>query len=179
MIKQIILLLLLASNCFGATYYVATTGNNSTGDGSIGNPWATPAYGAQQLASGDTLMVRAGTYQITPTYVAFGAAIAPTADNTTIKAYPGESVTLIGNSGVSPTGAVIGNATGAVGSWKNNLTIDGFIIQGMVSMSWASGLITQNCDISVGGDGWSGTSQGGVIMVQTCTDCTIRNNQAA
>ncbi|MFA5109700.1 MAG: hypothetical protein WC458_04135 [Patescibacteria group bacterium] len=28
----------------GATWYVATTGSDTTGDGSSGNPWATPPH---------------------------------------------------------------------------------------------------------------------------------------
>lgn len=45
-----------------ATYYVATTGSDSTGDGSSGNPWRTIQYGAEQLIANDTLLVGPGTY---------------------------------------------------------------------------------------------------------------------
>lgn len=44
-----------------ATYYVATTGNDSN-PGSEGAPFRTIAKGSQQLASGDTLFIRQGTY---------------------------------------------------------------------------------------------------------------------
>lgn len=47
----------------GKTYYVATTGND-TNTGSAQAPWATPGYGSRQLQSGDTLIIRGGTYQI-------------------------------------------------------------------------------------------------------------------
>ncbi len=47
-------------------WYVATTGNDSTGDGTIGNPFATPLPacfgGAFAAASGDTITLAAGTY---------------------------------------------------------------------------------------------------------------------
>ncbi|MBI3900499.1 MAG: hypothetical protein HY308_19760 [Gammaproteobacteria bacterium] len=45
----------------GATYYVATSGNDNN-NGSSSAPWRTIAYGASRLASGDTLIVRAGEY---------------------------------------------------------------------------------------------------------------------
>jgi hypothetical protein len=48
-----------------ATYYVATDGDESTGDGSIGNPWATPGYAVGAASSGDTLYIKSGTYTCT------------------------------------------------------------------------------------------------------------------
>lgn len=48
-----------------ATIYVATTGNDSTGDGSSGNPYATPGKAASVMAVGDTVSVAAGTYVMT------------------------------------------------------------------------------------------------------------------
>ncbi len=51
-----------------STYYAATNGSNATGDGSSGNPWATPGYASKQLAAGDTLIIRGGTYVMTNYY---------------------------------------------------------------------------------------------------------------
>lgn len=45
-----------------ATYYVATTGDDGTGDGSSGNEWLTISYAITQLSASDTLIVRDGTY---------------------------------------------------------------------------------------------------------------------
>jgi len=46
-----------------ATYYISTTGNNSTGDGSFGNPWATLSYAISNVTTfGDVIHVNAGTY---------------------------------------------------------------------------------------------------------------------
>src|SRR6266576_2401945 len=47
-----------------ATYYVSTTGNDATGDGSAGNPWATIDHAdfLSLLNPGDTVVVQAGTY---------------------------------------------------------------------------------------------------------------------
>jgi len=46
-------------------YYVSTTGNDGTGDGSIGNPWATWEKLADVLVAGDTGYIRGGTYRST------------------------------------------------------------------------------------------------------------------
>jgi len=45
-----------------ATYYVSTTGSDTTGDGSAGNPWLNTSYAVGQAASGDTIVVAAGEY---------------------------------------------------------------------------------------------------------------------
>jgi hypothetical protein len=68
-------------------YYVATTGNNTTGDGTISNPWKTITKGQSMLAPGDTLFVRGGTYYESVTLTKQGTAGNPI----TIKAYPGET----------------------------------------------------------------------------------------
>ena len=45
-----------------ATYYVATTGNNSN-PGTSSLPWRTVAYAASKMVPGDTTYVKGGTYQ--------------------------------------------------------------------------------------------------------------------
>ena len=44
------------------TMYVSTTGSDTTGDGSIANPWKTIFYGYSQLSPGQRILVRGGTY---------------------------------------------------------------------------------------------------------------------
>lgn len=56
------LLLLVALSANGATLYVSPTGNDSTGDGSIGTPWLTVAHATAAMSGGDTLYLRGGTY---------------------------------------------------------------------------------------------------------------------
>ena len=46
----------------GATYYVATSGSDTTGNGTVASPWKTIGYGISRMAGGDTLVVQAGTY---------------------------------------------------------------------------------------------------------------------
>lgn len=47
--------------------YVATTGNDETGDGSAGAPYLTLGHAVTQATAGDTIYVTAGTYNINAT----------------------------------------------------------------------------------------------------------------
>src|SRR4030042_726818 len=46
----------------GNYYYVATTGNDSTGDGTLAKPWKTIQKAASSVSAGATVLVRGGTY---------------------------------------------------------------------------------------------------------------------
>jgi hypothetical protein len=46
-----------------AIRYVSLTGNNTTGDGSIGNPWRTPGGIQAQLSPGDIVVLRNGNFR--------------------------------------------------------------------------------------------------------------------
>lgn len=61
----IIPLLLLGLLAYGETYYLSPTGNDATGNGSIGSPWFTMNKGITAMSAGDTLYLRAGTYTYT------------------------------------------------------------------------------------------------------------------
>jgi hypothetical protein len=64
--RQLILtlyVLLWSAVAQAATYYVATTGNDTTGTGAVGAPWRTIQKAATIAAAGDTVNVAAGTYQ--------------------------------------------------------------------------------------------------------------------
>ena len=45
-----------------STYYVSTTGSDSTGDGTLGNPWLTVTHANSNSINGDTIYLLAGTY---------------------------------------------------------------------------------------------------------------------
>ncbi|MHC4712243.1 MAG: putative Ig domain-containing protein [Planctomycetota bacterium] len=53
---------LMAGAASAATYYVATDGNDETGDGSSGSPWATLQHAVETISAGDTILVKPGTY---------------------------------------------------------------------------------------------------------------------
>jgi len=93
-------LLLVSLSTFGATYYVATTGDN-TADGSEVTPWKTIyracKSGGWVLSGGDTVIIRGGNYVGNTNTIILktantqsGSAESPT----TFKAYPGESVVI-------------------------------------------------------------------------------------
>ena len=68
------------------TYYVAKNGNDTTGDGSIGNPWLTIQKAADTVTAGNTVLVRAGIYDRSIISNKTGT----TDSLITFKAYPGE-----------------------------------------------------------------------------------------
>jgi hypothetical protein len=59
---RLFITLLLCPSLLGATYYVATTGSDTTGNGSVGLPWRTITNAAAVVSPGDTVIVAAGTY---------------------------------------------------------------------------------------------------------------------
>ncbi|OFZ21931.1 MAG: hypothetical protein A2202_04185 [Bdellovibrionales bacterium RIFOXYA1_FULL_36_14] len=170
-------ILLISGPAYSSIYYVSKTGNDTTGNGSIEKPWATPTYGAAHVASGDTLYIRAGTYDVTTPRNNNYSGVAPHADNVTISGYPGEKAILRGNSGIAPTNCVIGSGYyDSTSHHHNGLTINNLTIQGMVCMTWASDITFKNSHASIGGDSWAGNEQGAVVWLQGCVDCTIQNN---
>jgi hypothetical protein len=74
------------------TYYIATTGNDTTGAGTIGAPWRTFQKAANTVMAGDTVNARGGTYQERWTSSANGTAV----NRITYQAYSGESVIVDG-----------------------------------------------------------------------------------
>ncbi|MGA2408744.1 MAG: DUF1565 domain-containing protein, partial [Bacteroidales bacterium] len=80
----------------GATYYVATTGNDNN-SGTISSPWLTWQKGFNSISAGDILYIRGGTY--TPAGIVIAdvfAAVGVNGKNGTsgsqyqVYAYPGE-----------------------------------------------------------------------------------------
>lgn len=172
--------LLISTFAYCKEYYVSKSGTDSYFCGDISNPCLTPEYAVKKLKSpGDILYLREGEYIIkTQNKPNQNAIIVPQADNCTISSYPGENATLIGDCGfgpgVPPTCGVIGSFDGK--SARNYTTIANLTIKGLVVMM-GTDITIENCDISVGGDGWLGTTQGAVIWLSWCTNCTIKNNK--
>jgi hypothetical protein len=92
-------LLLSASGATAADYYVATNGNDTTGTGSEGNPWATIGKAMTSgLNAGDVIHVTTGTYR--------ESNIGPTSGGT-----PGSPIRLVAEGEVTVTPA--DDATGS------------------------------------------------------------------
>jgi len=118
------LLLLLSCNDYRASrgpadwIYVATTGNDGTGDGTSGAPYLTVAYAITQATSGDTIYINAGTYNIGTTItVPEAISLLGAGESTT---------TLLATAAVEPMLSLISGAEGANGNQSiSHLTLDG------------------------------------------------------
>lgn len=84
-IVLISLLLITTSNAFTATIYVAKTGSNSSGNGSISNPYQTISYALDSSSGGDTIIIKGGTYD---------EAVRIRNANITLQAYSNETVII-------------------------------------------------------------------------------------
>lgn len=87
-----------------ATYYLAIAGSDSNNGLSEGAPWATFAHAGATMSAGDTLLVRAGTYNQVLTSFASGTSWA---NVVRIANYPGETVWLRPSGSGTPIGNVI------------------------------------------------------------------------
>jgi Right handed beta helix region len=76
-----LILFLLAAPVYAADIYVATTGSDTPGGGTLAAPFATLAYSHTQSANGDTLILRAGTYT---------GGVYMTRNNLTVRSHTGE-----------------------------------------------------------------------------------------
>ncbi len=82
-------LVLLAAPLAATDYHVSTTGNDTTGDGSEGSPWRSVTRGMLAAASGDRILVEAGTYD----------------------SFHGESFPIVVKNGVTVQGSLTGIST--------------------------------------------------------------------
>lgn len=63
--RILLIIFLSCFTAFGATYHVATNGNDAA-DGSLATPWLTPYWALQQtFAAGDTINIAPGVYPMT------------------------------------------------------------------------------------------------------------------
>lgn len=92
-----------------ARFYIVTNGNDSTGNGSITNPYATLAKATGQANPGDLIYVRGGTYN--PTAKTSLSRSGTAAQPIRVRAYPGEQPILncsgvgSGTDGIGLTGS--------------------------------------------------------------------------
>ena len=114
---SLIVLVSFGAMCPAAEYYVSTTGNNATGNGSIDNPWQTITKGQSMLSPGDTLFVREGTYRESVTITSQGSVDNPI----TIKAYPNETPILDGRAVVAGWTQCSANEPGLTVAGKTNI----------------------------------------------------------
>jgi hypothetical protein len=109
----------------GVTYYVSTSGLD-TNAGTVSAPWRTIQHAANTVHAGDTVQVRAGTYNEIVTMATSGNA---TSGYITFQNYPGEAPIVDG------TGLVAGGQTGlfSLEGTFNYIVIQGFEIRNFSS----------------------------------------------
>ena len=113
----------------GATYYVATTGNDGN-NGSFGSPWLTIQHAANTAVAGDTVYAMRGVYNEIVTFPNSGSA---SAGYIAFESYPGQTATLDGT-GLKVPGGQYGLLTIRN---RNYLAIGGFEIRNYTSNSAA------------------------------------------
>jgi hypothetical protein len=102
---------------------MSTTGNDGTGDGSIGSPWKTIEHSSSMLSAGDTLYIRGGTHRSAKADTIVNRFYINNMNGSsgniiTITNYPGETVIfnlddvyVPGTAGDGPTGMKIENSS--------------------------------------------------------------------
>src|SRR3974390_3262968 len=120
------------------SFYVATTGSDSN-SGTISSPWRTIQHAANSVQAGDTVFVRAGTYNESVNIPISGSA---SAGPVIFQSYPGENA-IIDGTGLTPSGS-----QGLINiSSQSYVTIEGFEIRNYQTSSasvvpagiWVSG----------------------------------------
>lgn len=134
-----------------ATIYVATTGNDSTGTGSSGSPYATPGKAASVMSAGDTIDISAGIYTMTTTTTNVAGGCISDARTTGFNAWIGHgTVIFLAGSGVTSCDLFhvnngnyiyVENITFDGANWANGVT--GFHIDGAYNK--AKGCTIKNC----------------------------------
>lgn len=129
MILAILMMLLIPSWAWSATYYVATNGDNANDGLSEEAPKATIAHCVSLMVAGDTCLVRGGTYNSgTIGFRRSGTSTQPIR----LAAYPGENP-IINFTGGIETGSTVTRIEIIAGGAQTNLvgwiTIEGFEIR--------------------------------------------------
>lgn len=104
------------SKAAGNTYYVAKTGNDTTRDGSEGNPWLTIQKAANTLQAGDKVYIKTGTYRELVKPENSGTAENPI----TYEVYPGDSVVINGSDEITDWQVHSGSIYKSTLSWYSS-----------------------------------------------------------
>lgn len=124
-----------------ATYYV-DQGHPQASDHNAGteaSPWGTINHAATVLRAGDTVLVKEGTYNVGASSGWAAPAVAPAHRGTkenpiTFKACPGHEVTITTSGGQA-----------AIGSGRDYVVWDGFIVDMTLSLRLAGGSMGRRC----------------------------------
>src|SRR5438445_2482007 len=151
----------------GVTYYVSTSGNDNNA-GTLSAPWRTIQKAANTVQAGDTVQVRAGTYNEVITLKTSGNA---TSGYITFQNYPGESPIVDG------TGLAVGSS-GQTGLFSLEGTFNYIVIQGFEIRNYSSsarGKVPVGIDFEGAGSNIEILNNHIHNIVQTLTSCNAAN----
>lgn len=151
----------------GTTYYVSTSGNDNNA-GTLSAPWRTIQKAANTVKAGDTVRVRAGTYNEIVTMKSSGNA---TSGYITFQNYPGEAPILDG------TGLAVGSS-GQTGLFSLEGTFNYIVIQGFEIRNFSSsskGKVPVGIDFEGAGSNIEILNNHIHNIVQTLSSCNAAN----
>lgn len=174
-VSAIIAMSFMSATFSQTTYYVATSGNDMSGDGSLVNPFATLTQAVTSANPGDTIFLRGGTYT--------SDEIRIDKSDLTIKSYPGEWAVLqapVDNTDIAS--CIWYNEPLTTGGLLENLEISGGYFYGVkfeTNWDWDPGvpfanrrgvqsITLRNCHIHH-------TGRDGVKLTPACNNITIEN----
>ena len=139
-------------------YYVATTGNDSTGDGSSGSPWKTIQFAIDNVQSGDTIHVENGTYT----------------ENVDVN----KTVNLIGDGYQNTTVSAASSGDHVFDVSVNNVNISGFTVTGATN-SGKGGIYLNNANNSNIFNNNASNNNYGIYLSYSFTNSLINNTANA
>jgi hypothetical protein len=151
----------------GKTYYVSTSGSDTSG-GTLSAPWRTIQHAANTVAAGDTVQVRAGTYNEIVTMKTSGNS---TSGYITFQNYPGEAPIVDG------TGLRVGSS-GQTGLFSLEGTFNYIVIQGFEIRNFSSsakGKVPVGIDFEGAGSNLEILNNHIHNIVQTLGSCNAAN----
>lgn len=175
-----------------AAYYISPTGSDGGGDGSSGNPWATPTYAVTQAVANSVsvIIVEGGTYSLPSQSNCGGGSTTCLLDLTSL-GIPGSGITIsydtTSNANVDTPiwdGGASGGGTGVnVGirvDSTSHVTISGLTLKHFNTAGVRTGggtdhLTLKNMDIEDTYSTSAGGAPGGFTAFD-CSYCTIENN---
>jgi len=160
-------------------YYISPSGDDGTGDGSIGTPWRTQSHAESQMSNGDTLYCRGGTYSSDAGY--------NITTEITIQAYTGETPVF--------------DDHGQIDIRADNVVIDGLTYQNLafgtddnlyrvgISTILVNDITIKSCDMGTGNErnlirivnvdgltiGGASASDGNILMTNSNVNGTGRH----
>jgi len=151
----------------GVTYYVSTSGNDNNA-GTLAAPWRTIQKAANTVQAGDTVQVRAGTYNEVVTLKTSGNS---TQGYITFANYPGEAPIIDG------TGLAVG-ASGQTGLFSLEGTFNYIVIKGFEIRNYSSssrGKVPVGIDFEGAGSNIEILNNHIHNIVQTLSSCNAAN----